>query len=244
MSSPIAPYQAFRLVVSGLGFDDEDQLDKLLTGFDGDASVSGTTTDLVEVVVTTPGDDPVATVSSSIARLTALLPAVIVRRLDEELVGISDIAELAGKSRESIRLYADGKRGPGNFPGPVGVVGDNVRVWRWADVDAWLRQHTGYNFPTVPIPSWAIDTINAELSGAAQTIKRSSRPTSPIGKKATPKRGDLAAIRAWAMENGKRVSARGRIPANIVHAYDQAMRTLKSHATAGKRRVGSTTGRG
>jgi len=101
-----------------------------------------------------------------------LVPTASVVRLDEELVGVSDIAQLADRTRESIRLYADGKRGPGNFPAPVGVVGDAVRVWRWADVDVWLHHNAGYDFPTVPVPSCAVDTINASLhSQAVSRIK-------------------------------------------------------------------------
>jgi hypothetical protein len=163
MSRSSGPCYEFGLVVSGIDLDDVDQLDRLLTGFDGDASVGGTTTDLVEVVITTPGEDPEVTVLSAIARISALLPTVTVRRLDEGLVSIPDIAQIGKRTRESIRLYADGKRGPGTFPAPIGVVGDAVRVWRWADVDAWLRHNAGYDFTTVPVPSWAIDTINARL---------------------------------------------------------------------------------
>jgi hypothetical protein len=33
---------------------------------------------------------------------------------------------------------------------------------------------------------------------------------------------DMPAIRAWAVENGHKVGHRGRIPANVVAAYDQA----------------------
>jgi len=40
------------------------------------------------------------------------------------------------------------------------------------------------------------------------------------GRRAT--RGDLAAIRAWAAANGHKVGDRGRIPAEIVAAYEAA----------------------
>lgn len=35
-------------------------------------------------------------------------------------------------------------------------------------------------------------------------------------------RTDLAAIRAWAKDNGHDVSERGRIPASVIEAYDSA----------------------
>lgn len=153
----------FRILIAGLDLDDEVSLDTLITGFEGGASVGGTTTELVEVAITSPGDDPIAVVNEAIDHLAHLLPQVTVHGLDLDLVGISDIAQLTGKTRESIRLYADAKRGPGGFPAPVGVVGDAVRIWRWADVDEWLREHDKFSFPTVPVPSWAVDSLNASL---------------------------------------------------------------------------------
>jgi hypothetical protein len=51
---------------------------------------------------------------------------------------------------------------------------------------------------------------------AKKTVKRSRRPIALSGKE------QLAAIRAWASENGYSVSARGRIPAGVVEAYQTA----------------------
>jgi hypothetical protein len=52
---------------------------------------------------------------------------------------------------------------------------------------------------------------------AASTPRRSARRP----KSAAPK-NSTGAIRAWASENGHEVSARGRIPASVVEAYEQA----------------------
>lgn len=35
-------------------------------------------------------------------------------------------------------------------------------------------------------------------------------------------RSDLAAVRAWAKDNGHDVSERGRVPASVIEAYDSA----------------------
>ena len=51
---------------------------------------------------------------------------------------------------------------------------------------------------------------------AKKTAKRNRRPIARSGKE------QLAAIRAWASENGYSVSARGRIPAGVVEAYQTA----------------------
>lgn len=58
--------------------------------------------------------------------------------VEDELVSISDIAERAGRSRQSVSMLASGQRGPGNFPRPAA---GNVRspLWHWADVAAWFE---------------------------------------------------------------------------------------------------------
>lgn len=165
------PCFEFRLLLRGLDLHNEDQVDSLLSAFDGGASVSGTTTDLVAVLVTASGSNPLTVVDEAVARVRSSAPAATVVGLDQELVGISDIAEMAATSRETIRLYANGARRGGEFPAPVGVIGEGVRVWRWSDVDAWMRQNTDFDFPTQPLPSWATDFANAKL-----TTPRGARP--------------------------------------------------------------------
>lgn len=49
-----------------------------------------------------------------------------------DLVGISEIARRLGRSREAVRKYAIGQRGPGGFPAAIGE-----GIWRWADVAEW-----------------------------------------------------------------------------------------------------------
>lgn len=55
---------------------------------------------------------------------------------------------------------------------------------------------------------------------AARVVSRSKGGRSSSSSRA-PKR-DLAAIRAWAAENGHKVSDRGRIPNAVVEAFDAA----------------------
>jgi len=56
----------------------------------------------------------------------------------------------------------------------------------------------------------------------APTVGRSSRRRTPAASR--PKRGarDPKAIRAWAVENGIAVPARGRIPTDVERQYDEA----------------------
>jgi predicted DNA-binding transcriptional regulator AlpA len=62
-----------------------------------------------------------------------------VLRLDPDLVGISDIADRAGHSRQNVQQWASGERNAGRpFPPPEGAAGRSL-VWRWAEVNAWLK---------------------------------------------------------------------------------------------------------
>jgi hypothetical protein len=57
--------------------------------------------------------------------------------IEDELVSMADIAERAGRTRQSVSMLVAGRRGPGDFPRPVA---GNVRspLWHWADVVAWF----------------------------------------------------------------------------------------------------------
>ncbi len=65
----------------------------------------------------------------------------VVRVEPEELVSASAIAERTGRSRESVRLLIDGKRGPGAFPPPAVWVSRKRKLWRWSDVAEWFMTY-------------------------------------------------------------------------------------------------------
>ena len=58
----------------------------------------------------------------------------------EELVFASEIAQRTGRTKESISLLAEGRRGPGGFPAPARVAGGH-KLWRWQDVLAWFAAY-------------------------------------------------------------------------------------------------------
>lgn len=65
---------------------------------------------------------------------------VAVRVQDDDLLTLADIASRVGQSRESIRRYAVGARGPGGFPSPVNPDRrDGTTFYRWSEVAPWLR---------------------------------------------------------------------------------------------------------
>jgi hypothetical protein len=61
----------------------------------------------------------------------------VVRIEPDDLVTASEIAERLGRSRESIRLLIERKRGKGDFPSPYTHMRDRNRLWRWSDVADW-----------------------------------------------------------------------------------------------------------
>ena len=60
---------------------------------------------------------------------------------DEDLVSLKTVAERVGRTYESVRLLANGKRGPGGFP-PV-QSGDGWTLVSWAATADWFRKHYG-----------------------------------------------------------------------------------------------------
>ncbi|NRQ36468.1 hypothetical protein HII36_32235 [Nonomuraea sp. NN258] len=53
-----------------------------------------------------------------------------------------------GRTQASLRQLATGQRGPGGFPAPV-IEADNISVYSWAEISAWLRAEMGDDIPAV-----------------------------------------------------------------------------------------------
>jgi predicted DNA-binding transcriptional regulator AlpA len=125
----------FLFVIGGLSPEDGHATALLTDEFDGVLShnrgrsryaVSGTGTGSVDAA------------AGLVARLTAELPSLRVCYLDPDLVGIPDIAQRTGHSRQNVLQWANGQRnGSRPFPSPEGTAG-RALVWRWADVNDWL----------------------------------------------------------------------------------------------------------
>jgi hypothetical protein len=82
-----------------------------------------------------------AAIWSALTQIERAVPRLRVARVEpEDLVGISDIAARTGRTRESVRLLADGSRGPGGFPAPAVWLASDRRLWHWSDAyDWWTR---------------------------------------------------------------------------------------------------------
>jgi hypothetical protein len=69
------------------------------------------------------------------------------RILDQDLVTLADIADRISQSRESVRRYSTGTRGPGGFPPPANPVREGTVFYRWSEVVPWIREHLGLDIP-------------------------------------------------------------------------------------------------
>lgn len=65
------------------------------------------------------------------------------RVVDQDLLTLADMANRIGQSRESIRRYAQGSRGPGGFPPPVNPAREGTTFYRWSEAALWFEKHLG-----------------------------------------------------------------------------------------------------
>lgn len=128
----------FHFVVDGISVDDDravgivhDTFDGLLTRHRGRHFLD----------VTESGANAIDAAHRIVVRLRKSLPGLRLLRTDPDLVGVSDIAERVGRSRQNVQQWVNGERRQGRlpFPEPEGVAGRSP-VWRWGDVNAWLAQ--------------------------------------------------------------------------------------------------------
>lgn len=126
----------FLLVVDGISMDDECAATIIADEFD---AIQSESRGLMRLAVSAEGLDPVNALAGLLIKLAQRLPELRVLRLDPDLVGVSDIAERTGRSRQNVQQWVDGERHAeaGTFPAPEGTAGRSL-VWRWSDVYAWL----------------------------------------------------------------------------------------------------------
>lgn len=135
------------------------------------------------VTISSPVDAPNAEAAafSLVDLIGEVIPDAIAVRLDQDFVSVPDIAERTGRSRESVRLLVEGKRGPGGFPGPVGTVGDGIRVWPWAMVVEWFKAQYGHDLGERVVPPEVAAVIDACLAARMHHLAHRSHMTWGLG---------------------------------------------------------------
>ena len=153
----------FTLVLSGITEIDAEVEDRLFEAGCDDALLS--TRDGVPYLdFDRESESLLAAITSAISDVeSAGLDLRVIRVEPDELVTASEIAERTGRSRESIRLLAAGKRGRGGFPPPVRGLKSRMRLWRWAEVIAWMAEHEGGTHPEAVVHAHTIAAVNGAL---------------------------------------------------------------------------------
>ncbi|HMH91056.1 MAG TPA: hypothetical protein VK586_08230, partial [Streptosporangiaceae bacterium] len=93
------------------------------------------------LLITSDGIDALHAARNAIASAESLIPQIKFLYLDRDLVGISEIAERTGRSRQNVAQWVRGERhatASEPFPRVEGVVG-RARIWLWSEVNAWVR---------------------------------------------------------------------------------------------------------
>lgn len=111
-------------------------------------------------------------IMSAIRDVESVPPIHVLRVESDDLLTIADMARRLGRTRESVRLLVEGKRGKGGFPEPVLGTG-KWRFWRWTEVRAWLDDVPETELERARV----IDAVNAalELRRRSADLPRSER---------------------------------------------------------------------
>lgn len=160
------------LVIDQLPLTDEN-LDRLFEVLPDavPASIAG----LVTVSAPIEAADAEVATFALAATITEAFPSAIAVRVDQDLVSIPDIAERTDRSRESVRLLVEGKRGPGSFPSPIGTVGDGIRVWPWASVIDWFAASLGHDLGERGVPPEVAAVVDACLAARRRHLTHRAR---------------------------------------------------------------------
>jgi hypothetical protein len=125
-------------VVEGISPEDDDAVAVLARDLDASVALGAGVTLLL---ITAEGSDAIDAARNAVLGVLFRVPSVRFLYLDRDLVGISEIAERTGRSRQNVSQWVMAERHSDiaePFPRPEGVVG-RARVWLWAEVNAWLR---------------------------------------------------------------------------------------------------------
>ena len=116
-------------------------------------------------------------ISGAVDDLERMQPLITVDHVEpDELVTMADIADRLNVSREAVRLWVTGLRGPGDFPRPAHNALGRSRLWHWPEVLLWVAQpevgtHVGHDDIDLAV---AIMGINQGLR--ARSVKAASLP--------------------------------------------------------------------
>ena len=117
---------------------------------------------------TREADSAEAAVRSALADVRVAVPAARLIEVAPDLVGLTDVADIVGVSRQNMRKLMLAH--PGSFPVPVHE--GSASIWHLADVLAWLQAKGGY-----PMDQDVLEVARVALRvNVAKERRRLSRP--------------------------------------------------------------------
>jgi hypothetical protein len=126
--------------------DPERHLDALFAAGCDDAAVGVGRAGMIGLDFSRSAETAEHALRSAIRDVRTAIPGAILVQAGPDLVGLSDMAEIFGYSRQNMRKYATGQiRARATFP-PPSVVGD-PSLWHLAEITAWLRLNTDVQPP-------------------------------------------------------------------------------------------------
>ncbi|HXT80688.1 MAG TPA: DNA-binding protein [Acetobacteraceae bacterium] len=121
--------------------DPETYLDALYEAGCDDASVGVGRAGMIGLDFTRAAASAEDALRSAIENVRKAIPGAVLVQAGPDLVGITDMAEILGFSRQNMRKYAVGQSSaPEAFPPPA-IIGD-PSLWHLAEIASWLKLNT------------------------------------------------------------------------------------------------------
>ncbi|BCJ65724.1 hypothetical protein [Polymorphospora rubra] len=173
------------LRISGVNLDDDVTLELLAENL---SDLAWSECDGVTLATLyTPANNPVATALEAARRICHALSDAEVLDVHQDLVSVSDVAFRLGVSREAVRLWVEGLRGPGGFPPPAGVIGNGrSKVWPWAAVNEWAHRNYRIGDNEAHLTSQQVAELNAALLRVKNPIDSEWETVSSFQKRVRP----------------------------------------------------------
>jgi predicted DNA-binding transcriptional regulator AlpA len=123
--------------------DDPDKyLDALYEAGCGDATVGVGQFGMIGLDFTRAAHSAEEALRSAIRNVLAAIPEANLVQVGPDLVGLTDVADILGCSRQNMRKYATGQSSTREvFPTPV-IIGE-PSLWHLAEIAAWLKSNAG-----------------------------------------------------------------------------------------------------
>ncbi len=145
--------------------DPSDCLDALYEAGCDDAVIGVGRHGMIGLDFDRDADSAEAALRSAIQDVGKAIPGAVLVQVGPDLVGLTDMADILGFSRQNMRKYATGQSAAkAAFPPPT-VMGE-PSLWHLAEIVAWMTRNTGVR-PSEEVfaISKATAEINLEIEG-------------------------------------------------------------------------------